>query len=297
MRLFVIATFFVPFLLAEDQIGCHQCEYVYEIDEDRIIGITGESWCRDGPLPDSTKKLYDVKTIKGSQNYITRCGVVHSIGTETVHDGMRETVKQFHSFERKGYKISENSNIKDYNGDIALTETGYFCGANRTECSGDVTSGMLSQTCQKAKPEAVPNGQCDCPRCEWKQTSNDANGGQMINVLGSPDCERGTSNDMWTCVQGMGPEKNKRSSRAGGEIGGTCYTWKEIYAAQGKTEMINFIRTCDVQDARPLNEWSSVQLSTTNMTLCDNDYCNSDNSSSILHGPVIILLLFTQYFI
>ena len=58
------------------------------------------------------------------------------MGTETLYEGDKQVVKQFHVFERKAFQVALDSSLADNEGELLLQENGRFCGANRTECDG-----------------------------------------------------------------------------------------------------------------------------------------------------------------
>ena len=124
-------------LQAGEKINCYWCEYVWEVFEGGVTPIKGESSCRDGALENIAQKSYSVSgTSEDKWAYATRCGYAETIGYETVYEGDKEEIKEFHIFERRGFKVPAESSLATHNGEMRLEEEGRLCGANRSECTG-----------------------------------------------------------------------------------------------------------------------------------------------------------------
>ena len=124
-------------LQAGDKINCYWCEYVWEVYGNDITPIKGESSCRDGALENIATKSYSVSgTPADKWAYATRCGYAHTIGYETVYEGDKQEMKEFHIFERRGFKVPADSSLATHEGEMRLEEEGRLCGANRPECTG-----------------------------------------------------------------------------------------------------------------------------------------------------------------
>ena len=62
--------------------------------------------------------------------------MAHTIGTETIYENGKSSIKEFHIYERKPFKVPVDSSLADHNGELRLEENGRLCGANRPECGG-----------------------------------------------------------------------------------------------------------------------------------------------------------------
>ena len=138
-----LSWFLVSALKAQDMLTCYECAYSWEEYEGEITPISGESSCRDGPLdkvPSEAKKATGTKG--NGYEYARRCGMAHSIGTETIYDADTENpkMKEFHIFERKSFMLPADSPLVQHEGSLRLEEEGRLCGANQPQCTGVVVT-------------------------------------------------------------------------------------------------------------------------------------------------------------
>jgi len=263
-------------LQAGDKINCYWCEYVWEEFEGEVTPIKGESSCRDGALENIAQKSYSVSgTSESKWDYATRCGHAETIGYETVYEGDKEEIKEFHIFERRGFKVPAESSLATHNGEMRLEEEGRLCGANRPECTGNYMTGSPN-----TEPCETENA-CKCLRCEATQVRKL---GILDYINGDGTCKtaNGPYQEDTECIVGAGPERLHRRSLPSDinqtyedPIGGTCYIWQETYKQDGMIEMQQFTRSCDVNDVRPLNIWSEISSKSDNLYLCGDDLCNA----------------------
>jgi len=282
-----------------EKISCYVCDYswvVADVNGQKVTTpVRGDSSCRDGEPSNWPIQEIDRYVDYGNGIMAERkCAVVMANGTETLYynNGLEFKV-EFDIFDRKIFETYNSTKLYGYVGNITIEEKAFVCGANSTQCSGNINIRSIKEQKQLKHDERS----AACPRCNHVR-------GNGTYIIGDDSCEQGNPGppsypdaENLTCVFDpeppinpmLGGHKRTKRSLLGESFGsddatmsGECIIWQEIYylnsADSDVPEQVqdNLYRTCNSYQAMPDNFYSEMDMVGDGMKLCDTDLCNDD---------------------